>query len=59
MRESYLKDRLQNIKIGKIEYEKKSVKGGAPQGSLFCSMPSIIYLNEVPIQKSKESQNIT
>ena len=34
MLESYVKDRFQYIKIGKVESEKKSVKCGVPQGSI-------------------------
>ena len=55
MLEFYLKDRLQYIKIGKVESEKKSVKCGVPQGSILGSLLFIIYLNDVPTLKSKES----
>ena len=34
MFESYLKDQLQFIKIGKVESEKKGVECGVPQGSI-------------------------
>ena len=58
MLESYLKDGLQDIKIGKVESEKKSVKCGVPQGSIFGPLLFIIYLNDVPTLKSKESTTI-
>ena len=58
MLESYLKDRLQHIKIGNFESEKKSVKCGVPQGSILGPRLFIIYLNDVPTLQSKQSQTI-
>ena len=58
MIESYVKDGLQYIKIGKSESEKKSVKCGVPQGSIFGPLLFIIYLNDVPTLKSKGSTTI-
>ena len=55
MLESYLKDQLQYIKIAKVESEKKSVKCGVQQGSILGPLLFIIYLNDVPTLKSKES----
>ena len=58
MLESYLKDRLQYIKIEKFESEKKSVKCGVPQGSILGPLLFIIYLNDTPTLKSIENQTI-
>ena len=58
MFESYLKDRLQYIKIGKVENEKKSVKCEVPKGSILGPLLFNIYLNDVPTLKSKESRTI-
>ena len=57
MLDSYLKDRLHYIKIGKIESSKKSSKCEFPQGSILGPLLSIIYLNEVPSQTSKEGKS--
>ena len=58
MLESYLKDRLQYIKIEKVESEKKNVKCGVPQGSILGPLLFIIYLNDIPTLKSIENQTI-
>ena len=58
MLDSYLKDRLQYIKIGKVESEKKSVNCGVPQGSILGPLPFIMYLNDLPNQKPKESKTV-
>ena len=55
MLESYVKDRLQYIKIGKVESEKKSVKCGDPHGSTLGSLLYISYLNDAPTLNSKAS----
>ena len=51
MLESYLKDQLQYIKIGKVESEKKSVKCGVPKGSILDPLLFFIYLNDFPTLK--------
>ena len=58
MLESYLKDRLQYIKIEKVESEKKNVKCGVPQGSILGSLLFFIYLNDIPTLKSIEKPTI-
>ena len=58
MLESYLKDRLQYIKIEKVESEKKNDNCGVPQGSILDPLLFIIYLNDIPTLKSIENQTI-
>ena len=57
--DSYLKDRTQYSQIGKIESAKNVwVKCGVPQGSILGLLVFIIYLNDVPSQKSKAIKTI-
>ena len=56
--ESYVKDRLQCIKIEKVESEKKNVKCWVPQGSILGPLLFIIYLNNIPTLNSIENQTI-
>ena len=56
--DSYLKDRLQYIKIGKVESEYKLVNYSVSQGLILCPLILIIYLIDVLTQKSKESKCI-
>ena len=58
MLEFYLRDRLQYIKMEKVESEKKNVKCGVGQGTILGPLLFIIYLNNIPTLKSIENQTI-
>lgn len=50
---SYLENREQVIKNGKVKSEKKTIKNGLPQGTCLAPLLYLIYVND-PIECTKE-----
>ena len=55
---SYLEGRQQFVKLGHITYEPQPVRQVVPQGSMFCPVFFLLFVNDMPLHLNNSTIDI-